>query len=264
MTPEKYTIPSGWSLVIKQDFEGSFSGDEDKNGTITTSRSHNGTKSLMGSYTGDGAWSSWSLRSGKIGSFTEAYVSFFEYIESQALFNDEFWIAQFMKRGPNDELYQEVFATWWWSNWNDTKSNLFIVPQSAAGGGAENRFGGKNYAVPKGAWVQWEIHFRPNTSGNNNGFMRIYKDGYLWESAEGKDLNGRVDMTDMSILIGGVYTKLTWVMSDRSCSNAFPEGTDDGPRVTNFSSCPCPNQCPPNGAVPAFNRYFDDILIIKK
>jgi len=266
MTPGSYSIPSGWSLVIKQDFEGSLSGDENHNMTKVSDQKHGGTYSISGTHDGDGSDTSWWLRSNRIGSFSEVYVSWYEYIESQARFNDEFWLLQFMKRDSNDNLSQEVFATWWWSDFNDASSSLFFVSQSADESvGETRRFGGTGYTVPTGAWVQWEVHYRPNSTGNSDGFMRIYKDGTLWQGIEDRSFNYLVDMSNMSINIGGVYTKLTWLLSNGSCSSSFGSGTDSGPRVTSFSSpCYCTNQCPPDGKVPIFKRYFDDIIILKK
>ena len=265
MTPGNYSIPSGWSMVLKQDFEGTLSANEGTNMSFTADKSHTGGKSLVGSYAWDAASVAWFLRKDKIGSFTEVYLSWYEFTESQARFNDEYWLAQFLKRGPNGELYQEVIVDWMWvPNFNSTNSYLYFVPQSAAGGGKSARYGGGQHTVPVGTWTQWEIHYRPNTSGSSNGFIRIYKDGTLWESAENKNLNGAVDMTNMTVQVGGVYTKLTWVLSGGVCASSFGSGTDSGPRVTNFSSCPCPNQCPPEGKVPVFKRYYDDIIILKK
>jgi hypothetical protein len=82
---------------------------------------------------------------------------------------------------------------------------------------------------------------------------------------DNKNLNNKADMSNMSINIGGVYTKLTWILSNGSCASEFGGGSDTGPRVYNFSNlCPCPNQCPPNGYVPIFKRYFDDVIVMKK
>jgi hypothetical protein len=266
MTPGNYTVPSGWSVVVSQDFEGQLSSSEGTNGSISSANKHAGSKSLVGTYTGDASDLSWWLRTNKIGAFSEVYVSWYDYNESQARVNDEYWLLQFMKRGPSDELYQEVIVTWMWAGFNETSSPLFIVPQTEIDSiGQTARYGGGQHTVDTSVWTQWEIHYRPSTSGNSNGFLRVYENGNLVESAENKNINNKADMSNMSINVGGVYTKLTWILSGGSCASEFGGGSDSGPRVYNFSNpCPCPNQCPPNGYVPIFKRYFDDIIVMKK
>lgn len=271
-TPGSYSLPSGWSLVIATDFEGALSGAENTNMSFATDRFHTGSRSISKSITGDAADASWWLRTNQIGSFTEVYVSWYEYLETAARHNDEFWLLQFLKRAPDDTMWQEIIATWMWAGFNETASPLFIVPQTEVDNlGATWRFGGGSHTVPSGSWVQWEIHYKPNSNvgdpyndRDSDGFLRVYKDGALWESAESKSLNANVDMSNMSISIGGVYTKLTWLLSDQSCAAYFGSGTDSGPRVSNFNSpCYCTNQCPPSGYVPIFKRYFDDVIIMK-
>ncbi len=276
MTPANYSIPSRWTLVTKQDFESStLSSTENKSGTISTAKPHTGSNSLGGLYNRDQSDVSWWLRADKIGSFSEIYLSFYEYTESQARFNDEYWLAQFAKRGPSDELYQEIIIDWMWvPNFNDTKAYLYIVPQRAAGGvGRRARYGGALQTVPTGSWTQWEIHYRPNTSGSSNGFLRIYKNGSLWSgnSAENKNLNGAVNMSNMSIQVGGgIYTKLAWMKdyptcsAPSGCSTYFGNGVDLCMSQMDwwgqsFSAPVCPNTAQSN-----FNRYFDDIILMKK
>jgi len=266
MTPASYSIPSGWTLVVKQDFENQLSTSEGTNGSISSTNKHAGTKSLVGTISGDATDVSWWLRTNRIGTFSEVYVSWYDYSESQARINDEYWLLQFMKRGPSDELYQEVIVTWMWAGFNQSSSPLFIVPQTEIDSmGQTSRFGGGTHSLDAGSWTQWEIHYRPSSSGSSNGFLRVYKNGNLIESAENKNINNQVDMSNMSINIGGVYTKLTWLLSSGACATEFGGGTDSGPRVGSFSSiCPCPNQCPPSGYVPIFKRYLDDVIVMKK
>lgn len=272
-TPASYNLPSGWSLVISQDFEGSLTSNEAMTKTIVSDRYHSGAKSASSSIVGDSNDDSWWLKTNRIGTFNEVYISWYEYMETSARINDEYWLLQFLKRAPDDTMWQEIIVTWLWAGFNSTTSPLFIVPQTEVNDlGATWRFGGSGYTVPTGSWVQWEIHYRPNSNvadpyndRDSDGFLRVYKDGTLWASAENKSLNGNVDMSNMAITIGGTYTKLTW-MSGGSCSTSFGQGTDSGPRVQTFgvgNPCPCENQCPPDGYVPTFKRYFDDILIMK-
>ena len=269
MTPGNYMIPSGWSVVITQDFESnSLSGSEDIIGNFTSVNRHSGNSSMRGYYAGDADSVHWMLKQGGLGSFSEVYLSFYEYIEPQARFNDEIYLAEFKKTTPGGIVDQEIIVDWLWvPDFNSTTAYLYFEPQSNTNG-YTGVYGGVLKTVPVGSWVQYEVHYRPNTPGNNNGFARVYKDGKLWLSTENANLNGSVDMTNMEVMAGGTYTKLTWVYENGSCSPHFgswaPGVTDIGPRVTNFDSCYCANNCPPDGKVPKFYRYLDDIIILKK
>lgn len=268
MTPKNYTIPSGWSVLRTQDFEGTCPAGEwcgRWSGSITTTRPHTGSRSVEGSYPSDQADAGWSLEEGHTGYFSEIYLSFYEFIESQALFNDEFWMAQFVKSNP----FQEVIAAWLWAR-NDQGRPAFNTPNmhlyAVSQGNKTERYAGVLKAVPKAAWVQWEIHYRPNTPANSDGFFRVYKDGTLYTSAENVNLNGTLSMENVAVQAGGLYTKLVWMTDSptcSSCSSAPGEGTDycsssKGWFGQSFSSPIC------GPSLPSFIRYFDDIILMKK
>jgi hypothetical protein len=271
VTPGNLKIPSGWSLVRATDFEGTQPSGEKWtawSAAVRTDRSHTGSKSLGGTYSADQADVGWRLNSGVLGSFSEVYLSFYEYIESQALFNDEFFLARFSR----DDPFHEVILDWYWARndagspaFNGTKATLYAVPQGVTFGNVA----GKTATVPKGAWVQWEIHYRPNTSGASNGFIRVYKDGILFTSAENVNLNGTASMTNMSVQVGGLYTKLVWMMDYPTCtvcSTAPGKGTDycTGSKKwfgQNFSDPQCAPTDPP---LESFKRYIDDIILLKR
>ena len=261
-TPSNYTLPSGWSLVKAQNFEsgcgtGEWCGRWD--GSISTTNPHSGSYGVHGTYYNNQADVGWSIYEGNVGSFTEIYLSWYEYISSEARFNDEFFLSNFSK-GDVYNGGQEVVLDWFWSTqFNDTQALLAIVPQGTYYGSQY----GEYQTVPVGQWVQWEIHYRPDTGGSSNGFYRVYKNGALLVEKNGT-LNGGVDMTDTMVQIGGVYTKNVW-MTDyptcETCSGALGSGTDE---CTNymFSGRAFDDQpCPPN--VPAFSRSFDDIIVMK-
>lgn len=269
MTPGSYTIPSGWSLVRTQDFEGTKPSGESwgmSDGDVNSVSPHTGSKSIEGSYGWDQATVGWHLSEGHTGSFSEIYLSFYEYIQSTALFNDEFYLAKFDKNSP---VFQEVVFDWFWApGFNQPVATLYAVSQ----GNQYGRFASKTDTVPKGQWVQWEIHYRPNTSGNSDGFIVIYKDGSLYSSAENKDINGTADMSDMSVQAGGTYTKLVWMTDSPTCSipsgcSTYPgTGTDyctvaQGWSNQTFSNPKCNPIDPP---LASFKRYFDDIILMKK
>jgi hypothetical protein len=275
MTPSNYSIPSGWGLVRATDFEGSQPSGEEWNvwnASVRTDRPHTGTKSLGGIYGWDQSDVAWRLMPGVVGSYTEVYLSFYEYIESQALFNDEFFLARFNVTDAQGGFLHEVILDWYWAlaedgvtpTYNGAKATLYAVPQGVTFG----NLAGKTDTIPKGAWVQWEIHFKPNTPGNSDGFIRIYKDGTLYTSASNANLNGSTSMNNAAIQAGGVYTKLTWMDNYPTCTvcSSAPgsldycyseQGMGQGQL---FSSPYC---YPTDPSLPSFYRWIDDIIVMK-
>ena len=274
-TPSSYSIPDGWSLVRTQDFESGCGANEDCElwGTgFQTSQKHGGTYSLGGTYASSQADVSWRLY--EIGSFSEVYMSFYEYIEPQALFNDEIFLAKYWA-GP-----QEILVDWFWAynppeenSFNGTHAYLGAVSQGDESQGALSEFNGiYRGPVPKGTWVQWEIHYRPNTPGNNDGFILIYKDGDLFGHRENMNLNGTVNMNNANVQVGGTYSKGVWMDDYPTCSP--PEGCSTHPGSSDmctllvnteewyanvFSDPICNPIDPP---LPSFKRFFDDVIIM--
>ena len=266
MTPSQDSLPSGWSRVRKQDFEGNCPSDEwcgRWDGSATTTKPHLGSKSVEGTYNHDQADVGWNMSGSSVGSFSEIYLSYYEFTESQALYNTEYWIAQFKVDNP----FQEVIPVWLWPKnannqptLNGVKSTFYFSVQ----GSYTNRYGGKTDYPPAGVWVQWEVWYRPNSGGSSNGFIRVYKNGVLYISAENKNLNGNVSMNNAYVQVGGVYTKQIWMTDNPTCtqcSSASGIGTD-------YCTGNWPNQsfsqpvCGPS--LPSFKRYFDDIIVMKK
>ena len=265
MTPGNYKIPSGWSLVRATDFEGSIPSGETWElwgASVQTDRYHAGSKSLGGTYDSGQDDVAWRLDGSVLGTYSEVYLSFYEYIESQALFNDEFFLARFGVSNP----FQEIIADWYWApGFNKPSATLYAVSQGVADG----RSAEKGATVPKGAWHQWEIHYRPNTSGSSNGFYRVYLDGTLFMSAENANLNATVSMNNADVQVGGVYTKAVWMMdypTCKVCSTAPGNGTDYCTRANNwdYESFSNPKCNPIDPPLASFKRYFDDIIVMKK
>jgi hypothetical protein len=255
-TPSNFSVPAGWKVHKTQDFESGSLGSGKHIGSgehigvgasITTTRPHTGSRSAEKQYTGDGQAARWGT--GVPG--REHYMSFWEYRESQGRFNDEMFIWQTLKNTP----FQEVIVDWYnhsSGQFNSVDGELVITPQG-------NRvtawyFGDK--AGNWGHWEQWEIHFRANTPGSSNGFIRVYRNGTLLASRENENLNGTVDMTGAWVQAGGVYTKNTWRKPDNSCGTFIGDGINTSGSCTNFNSCPCP----PN--VPVFKRFIDDAIVL--
>ena len=274
MTPGNYKIPSGWSIVRTQDFEGTKPGDASEfwSNNATTEKPHTGSKSMVGIYTSDSSAVQWVLEEGNTGSFSEIYLSFWEFTESQALFNDEYMIARFL--ATESSSVQDIVYDWMWApTFNSPISTLYMVSQ----GEVTERWGGKTGTVPKGAWHQWEIHLRPNTPGQANGFSRVYLDGVLYTSAENKQLFGPdARFTNTPVYAGGFYTKIVWMTDYPTCSipsgcTSFADrakftGTDLCVEKMGWWSQPFSNpRCAPEDPpLPNFKRYIDDVVVMKK
>jgi hypothetical protein len=294
-TPDTYSLPSGWSEVITQDFEsGGIGPNEELIGAVTSVRAHTGTKSTRGYYSADAAEARWMLSRNVIGTYTEVYLSFYEWVDSNARNSDEMFVANFVKNTEAEwYLIQEVITEWFagpGQGWNGTEGYILIQHDGdvSAGGTEAIVHYGPTKTWPVGSWVQWEVHYRPNTPGNSDGFIRVYKDGERWLNVNNQNLNGTVDMSNVMIQAGGVYTKLGWQISENNngCATGeypggegavdyhfYPPGEWYTNRVVDFDYCrwpmgdgsytTCNNQCPPDGKVPKFYRYFDDIIVLK-
>ena len=255
-----FSPPSGWSLVQGQGFESGVGDGEWLNGNVSSVRAHSGTYSARGQYTSDGSSLDWGI--GNIGSFTEIYVSFWEYIDSVARFNDEF---MYLTLGEQNTQQHIVFDLYYDSQgkFNSTSGMHCIVGEHASGPGAPYVHYGPDRTVITGQWVQHEIHIRPNTPGNSNGFAIWYRNGTRLFGVSNQNLNGSISLSNGYLLVGGVYTKHIWRRSDNSCGSSI--GDMQGyERESNWSNCTCPNQCPTNGIVPSFYRYFDDIIVMRR
>lgn len=268
-TPSNYTLPSGWTLIRTQDFEGSVPGDEYHDGSITTALSHTGSKSVRGQYSGDGHTMRWMVLPSGVGSFSEVYVSMWEYMESQARFNDELHSIRFEKRNQDSSLAMQVVFDIS-GGFNTTNGGVWQINEGegeGAGGFWESNYG-PTIAWGQGTWVQWEVHFRPNTVGVANGFFRVYKNGSLVFNVENKMFNGYTDFQNggVQVEVGGVYTKHIWYTdypTNTVCATSYGDGVGYERELNWNNPCACPNQCPPTGYVPIFYRYFDDIIVMK-
>jgi hypothetical protein len=273
MTPSKYSIPSGWTLIKTQDFEGTnLTSSEFLTGAkFTTNLVHSGSKSVSGTYSGDSSEVKYGLYEGNTGSFNEVYISAWIFDESQGRFNDENFFVRVLKTDTNGNLAQELMGMTFGlgSSTEDSGFNSISAKAIISGASTENgvteTWWGRTLTGGWGNWTQWEFWYRPNAPGSSNGFARLYQNGTLIHKVENANINGSVNMSNSMLQIGGVYTKLTWLHSNGACSSFIGEGGDNGPRVSNWNeTCPCPNQCPPDGKVPIFKRYIDDVIFMKR
>jgi len=286
-TPSNYSIPSGWSLVKANDFEngcgtnGNCTQGQSYVGTGpgTGGASHSGTHAVRGTYTRDGDQVAYITYPGN---FTEVYLSWYDYVDSTALFADEYYIADFMKRNPDDTLKQELIIDYIWCGINNPNNTSCKVDIQAGGEGAGYSLIGtydtnKTVRVlPVGQWVQFEVHYRPNTPGNRDGFMRVYMtppggSTQMWMDINNFNMNGKVDMNNLYAYIGGTYTQLVWSKRD---PDVVGSGACNFPTECGSVSDACRNfmgysdltfanpRCGPTH--PSFNRYIDDVIVMTK
>jgi hypothetical protein len=129
------------------------------------------------------------------------------------------------------------------------------------------------FSMNDGAWRQYEIDFKPSTTytGNvtfplsncnnlsfsteacGNGSLKLYLNGKLVMDIENANLNADVPMTPGgNVSVGGFITSFA---------------ADGTTRCTVFSSTgggTCPGTQPGTGGPQPFNRYVDDVIILKK
>ncbi len=158
------------------------------------------------------------------------------------------------------------------TGFNAVSAELVLEPQSNVSQGQTKTFYGACSQFDWGKWGQWEIHFKANDPGASNGVYEVFKNGTKVAGMYNLNTNGSLDMTGQSLEIGGVYTKLVWGKSSNGvCTGAasayIGDGQDNcGPgREGNFAQqCYFTSECPSNGFVPIYKRYFDDIIVLKK
>lgn len=141
-----------------------------------------------------------------------------------------------------------------------------------------------------GNWTQWEIRIKSNTpvafsSTTADGQAQIYQNGVLVAGfpvnsprcsgdpvgtpASCSNLTALNDLASIAhrAMVGGVYTVINGYSSGTTCATAPNLITADVYQNTAPGAahpCTCANQCPPSGFVPAFNRYYDDIIVLKR
>lgn len=261
-TASNYTPPAGWRVLSIQGCEGTSNAtNEYIGGTCTTTLPHSGTKSLSGTYGGDGHQVRWLGFGNALGVGSEVYVSFWDYLPANARFNEELWIGHFIKRdlpiGPfNGASFQEVIVDWVQGEAGTFNATVARPTLFIQGGYKEGSSYTAEVAPTLGAWVQWEMHFKANTPGASDGWLHLYQNGALFRSWTNQNWNGTANMAGMDIQVGGVYTKNTWRRADLSCGAFIGDGSEIPPACTDFNNCPCQ----PN--VPVFNRFLDDIIVM--
>jgi hypothetical protein len=277
MTPANYTLPSGWTLAAKQDFE---SGTVDNPGpgqalaaqAITSTFAHSGSRSAFSQINSDGAGVQW--YSGI--TTREYYISYWDYGKG-VLFNEEYVIQHAIKHYPDGGFQEMGYSigaqTIPGYPLNSVDGGFEGAGQATTGGGMTVGFYGPSVgAYGSTDWNQWETWFKANTPGLADGFLRVYLNGKrVWEVAN-FNFAGNADMSGMGVEAGGWYTKNVGTSNGNrpndpvnpgTCSLSEGQGSETGGWIGAYNASPMnPGNCPP--APPAFNRYIDDIILLQK
>ncbi len=260
MTPANFTLPSGWTLLTTQDFENGLGPHEQLayNISVSTARAHTGTHSLQEvinatSVLGESPGGWWLYTPGIV-TTGEYYMSWYSFLDPTAQMDAEGFfglvkvdngVGQFQELIMDTENYTGGLAT--------TNISLWFSPQSKDPTAVECSqfpdapkpqncsYVGGPWNLNLGTWEQEELWIKQSTCTNgvpnNDGFVRFYINGQLREQVDknfpapwnGGNINGCVNMGVNPILqVGGVWTYLRHL----------------NPRT--------------------FNKYIDDIILLKK
>ncbi len=264
--------PTGWTLVVTQNFEsGTLPSNQSyaagfnnsANGGINSINPHTGTKSLQGLYGSDGDVITWQLNAGQVDPFNELYISYWDYLDSTGRGYKEMYILRMKDPTSGQEVSWDYICGFYCQNsgYNWTVGGLVQVSAGDAPGGQPNYdWNLPSLALNLGTWRQYEIHFKPNTStggvANNDGVMELFVNGQLVARTV-RNTNGIFNMQGTYIQVAGVYTAIANINPDSSCNFTTGAGTTQV-RCNPFRTCaPCP-------IPPTFNRFIDDIIVLKK
>jgi hypothetical protein len=279
-------------MVKADDFEnGSLSSGESFNPyangkSITSSFGHTGTHSvdtyITQNYGGVGF-----VISGSVINSGEIYVSWWEYAQqNNAPYGILYAEWHLICRGTSNSQGSATTRF----GWEPTDPNCFggctkgantfydegtgVYPNWALYGGGGN--------IMTGQWVQYEAHLKANDPGQNNGDAELFQNGKLLMQVNQSSANvdnrcptggcgnfvGTMDFTNADLLIGDEWGAL-WVSPDGSPQDQNMAACHgDPPNIWNNydpnTAYTAQQMCPPNGIIPYFHIYVDDVIVLKK
>ena len=270
ITPSASRIPSGWTLVCAQGFEGGIGSGETfdvgAGGGINSANPHSGSQSLQGLYNGPDQHVDWGLNAGILGSFSEVVIAFWEYVDTGAMYGDsDFFYGGIAVHGICGQLQDIAYDIQNYSGMQSSLSATLMVVSEGYDTQATPCMGkyqggtAAGMSMGGGSWRQFEIHITPSHNvfdsttclATNNGSdctgdgaSSFYVNGQQLITMTGVDINGTTDMTNAGAGVGGPLTDLSgcgaWATT--SCSGSRPGALPPSP----------------------FHRYFDDIIIAKR
>lgn len=166
MTPDSYTLPSGWTLLTKDNFEGSSCpGAWFCSGNYTGTQAHTGTKALHMTYNGNGSLT-WNTRL-PVGT-RSVYASWYEYLSTPFRMNDEMFLARFhWDTGNGQPDTREAILDYFQDStltYNSTDAtllwNLQGFPYYQNRLPSNSRTDTTNFNILTGAFEQWELYMK--------------------------------------------------------------------------------------------------------
>lgn len=281
------SLPAGWSLVAQQDFECSnshaspanpgcgqlpSSQDNAPGGAFTQSpvAAHTGSYGFGGRVFSDGNDDHWQINQGIVGSFTSIYISYWQWHDANALMpNTDYYLFHLVSPTNCGSLAGQDLAYSMGPVGGPPASVRYMIAIANADTNvATNCQGyyqwvtGGNLDIFAGTWRQVEILATPSTAftlpqsntpnvncttagpsapGCGNGAIWLWVNGKLIAHTLNADITGSSPMANSEIDVGGVVTDFC----------------DNGNRAVPFTVCQ--TQAPT-----AFNRYYDDIIVMKQ
>jgi hypothetical protein len=281
------SAPNGWTVVKAESFSSGTlgSGEVMPSGccSFVTSPTHAGAKYAYGGMINSDNSNAGLYIDGVLGTYTSMYISYWEYLDSNALYpNNDFPFLKLIPTAPltcsgtTDIMFNGNTA----GSTSNTAESFGLQGESnynlSAPCNSQIAYNTDVQISPNaGTWRQVEILVTPSTSvaappqvnpapgkcssptqaGCGNGRMTVYMDGKLIYDYPNANVNGTQDFTNAQIEIGGFYTDF--------CMN--PAGCGSTPYQTHcipWSACPGPT--PGYGAPSGFNRYWDDLVVMKQ
>lgn len=274
------STPSGWTLVDAQGFEsGAFNAHETAYGagnseTIDQANAHTGTHSLdtyvTHSYGGLGM-----VLSGSAINSRTVYVSFWQYAQQAnpgygLQYTDWYMVVR------DDRPYTET-------NPNREVSNGCLGGcQSAATSFYNQGAGYPNWALytgettlNEGRWVQHEFLIKENDPGATNGVFKEWLNGKLLQDVDNTQVSSRCPSAGCGDFVGtlDMSTANLWIGGDWGAIYATTPG--GSPKNQNMAACSggyastgvaatAQQLCPPNGMIPDWHDYIDDVIVLKQ
>jgi hypothetical protein len=301
MTPSNYTLPSGWTLVTTDNFEsgslppgqGFYGGSNQE--SINCSFAHTGNCSLdtyvTHSYGGIGL-----IINGNYINSREIYVSFWQYSQQN---NPGYGLA-YTDWYMLDRTQPGVMETI--PDWEIPGSGPCGESKAATSYGgcdpAQVSFYNAGYSpLPNwslylgtqsellGQWVQYEFHLKENDPGQANGDWEWYQNGRLIEQVNSSTQSPRCpggayyngppqSLSGCGNFVGNYDASTAALYIGGDWGDDIP-GTGDNENIAAcvgginiYTSPPTPltpqQACPPNGNIPYWHDYIDDVIVLKK
>ncbi|HEV2382521.1 MAG TPA: hypothetical protein VG206_22365, partial [Terriglobia bacterium] len=121
-----------------------------------------------------------------------------------------------------------------------------------------------------GQWVQYEVYLKASDPNTDNGVMQVYQNGQLWWTVSNQtrgdrcpkfngnhdcgSMTGPYDASQIALDIGG----------DWGAINGDTGNNQNMAACTAWGGHTVQQVCPPNGNIPYFHIYIDDVIVLKQ